>query len=97
MKKLLLLAPLALFQLTAQAQKHVYEDLLVLFVDEKYEKCLGKAEGYTLMDDTKKDPLPFLYMSMCFMEMSKDEKYQADYPKAAKDALKFAEKYRKKD
>jgi hypothetical protein len=97
MKKLLLLAPLALFHLGAQAQKHVYEDLLVMFVDEKYEKCLANAESYTLAEDTKKDPLPFLYMSMSFYEMSKIEKYAVDYPKASKDALKFAEKYRKKD
>ncbi|MBK9273010.1 MAG: hypothetical protein IPM49_00530 [Flavobacteriales bacterium] len=81
----------------ANAQKHVYEDLLVLYVDENYEKCLGKAEGYTLNDNTKKDPLPYLYMSMCLYEMSKIEKYQADYPKAARDAVKWAEKYRKKD
>ncbi|NUQ15399.1 MAG: hypothetical protein HUU33_08750 [Flavobacteriales bacterium] len=83
--------------LGASAQKHVYEDLLVLYVDENYEKCLGKAEGYTLNDNTKKDPLPYLYMSMCLYEMSKIEKYQADYPKAARDAVKWAEKYRKKD
>ena len=28
-----------------QAQKHVYEDLLVMYVDEKYEKCIYKAIG----------------------------------------------------
>ena len=97
MKKLLLLALVALSQLTIQAQKHVYDDLLVLYVDEKYDKCLQKAENYTLNDATKKDPLPWLYMSMCFYEMSKLEQFQADYPKASRDALKFAEKYRKKD
>lgn len=97
MKKLLILAPLALFHLSVQAQKHVYEDLLVMFVDEKYEKVLDKAEGYTLSDATKKDALPYLYMSMSYFEMTKDEKYQTDYPKASKDALKYAEKYRKKD
>ena len=48
------------------AQKHVYEDLLVMYVDEKYDKCIAKAEGYTMADDTKKDALPFLYMSMWF-------------------------------
>lgn len=80
-----------------QAQKHVYEDLLVLYVDEKYEKCMEKALTYTEGDATKKDPLPFLYVSMCNYEMSKLEKYAADYPKASRDALKWAEKYRKKD
>ncbi|WKZ67118.1 MAG: hypothetical protein QY325_04130 [Flavobacteriales bacterium] len=97
MKKAITLALFWLLAAGASAQKHVYEDLLVLFVDEKYEKCMFKAEGYTLADDTKKDPLPFLYISMCLFEMSKQEKYAADYPKAARDAVKWAEKYRKKD
>ncbi|MBK8341672.1 MAG: hypothetical protein IPK99_17600 [Flavobacteriales bacterium] len=97
MKRLISAALLLVASLAMQAQKHVYEDLLVLYVDEAYEKCLGKAEGYTLNDNTKKDPLPYLYMSMCLYEMSKIEKYQADYPKAARDAVKWAEKYRKKD
>jgi tetratricopeptide (TPR) repeat protein len=83
--------------LFASAQDHVYEDLLVMFVDEKYEKCLAKAESYTLKEDTKKDAMPYLYMSMCMYEMSKLEKFQADYPKAFREAMKLAEKYRKKD
>ncbi len=96
MKKLLTLS-VFLMAFGASAQKHVYEDLLVLFVDEKYEKCIFKAEGYTQSDATKKDALPFLYISMCLYEMSKVEKYNVDYPKAARDAVKWAEKYRKKD
>jgi hypothetical protein len=90
---LLLIAPL----FSLHAQKHVYEDLLVLFVDEQYEKCLVKAENYTLKEATKKDALPFLYISMCLYEMSKLEKFSDDYPKAAVEALKYAVKYRKKD
>lgn len=97
MKKFLTLIAFLLVQAAAFAQKHVYEDLLVLYVDEKYEKCLAKAEAYTLAEATKKDALPFLYMSMCLFEMSKQEKFAADYPKAARDAVKWAEKYRKKD
>jgi hypothetical protein len=97
MKKTLLLAVLLVLSAAASAQKHVYEDLLVLFVDEKFEKCIAKAEGYTVADATKKDALPYLYISMCLFEMSKQEKYAADYPKAARDAAKWAEKYRKKD
>lgn len=96
MKKPILLAALLAVG-AVQAQKHVYEDLLVLYVDEKYEKCMDKALTYTEAEATKKDALPFLYMSMCNYEMSKQEKYAVDYPKAARDALKWAEKYRKKD
>jgi hypothetical protein len=92
-----LLAVGSLLALSTQAQKHVYEDLLVLYVDEKYEKCMEKALTYTEGDATKKDALPFLYISMCNYEMSKIEKYAVDYPKAGRDAMKWAEKYRKKD
>lgn len=95
--KNLIAATALLASVSLQAQKHVYEDLLVLYVDEKYEKCMEKALTYTENDATKKDPLPFLYVSMCNYEMSKVEKYAVDYPKAGRDALKWAEKYRKKD
>lgn len=97
MKKFLLFAALLLQQVATHAQKHVYEDLLVLYVDEKYEKCIWKAEGYAEAEATKKDALPLLYISMCYHEMSKQEKYQADYPKAGREAMKWAEKYRRKD
>ena len=95
--KNLIAATALLASVSLQAQKHEYEDLLVLYVDEKYEKCMEKALTYTENDATKKDPLPFLYVSMCNYEMSKVEKYAVDYPKAGRDALKWAEKYRKKD
>lgn len=99
MVRSILLLFTALLSTAALAQKHVYEDLLKAFVDEEYEKCLAKAEGYTINDETKKDPLPYLYMSMCFYEMSKIEKYTAmeEFKKADREALKYAEKYRKKD
>lgn len=99
MKRTILFVLTTVIALATMAQKHVYEDLLKLYVDEKYEQCLAKAEGYTINDDTKKDPLPFLYMSMCLYEMSKIEKFTAmeEYKKADRDAIKYAEKYRKKD
>jgi tetratricopeptide (TPR) repeat protein len=80
----------------AQSDKD-YKDLLTMFVSEKYEKCLYKAEGYTLADDTKKDPLPYLFMSRCYYEMSKREEFKEKYPNAFKDALKYASKYGSKD
>ena len=99
MLRSLTLATLGTLFLSAQAQKQPYEDLLVKYVDEKYEDCLAKALSYTEKDDTKKDPLPYLYMSMCLYEMSKIEKYRMmeEYKKSDRDAVKYAEKYRKKD
>lgn len=97
MKKFLLILSLVLVNFGLSAQKHVYEDLLVMYVDEKYEKCIFKAEGYVENDATKRDPLPYLYISMCYHEMSQKDQFSADYPKASRDAMKWAEKYRRKD
>lgn len=85
--------------LPSTAQKGVYDDLLVLYVDEEYEKCIFKADRYTQKDDTRRDALPFLYLSMCYHEMSKLEKFTSmdEYKYASRDALKYAVKYRKKD
>ena len=98
LERLLLLLAL-LPALPSTAQRGVYDDLLILYVDEDYEKCIDKAERYTDKDETRRDALPFLYLSMCYHEMSKQEKYtsQPDYKYAERDALKYAVKYRKKD
>lgn len=84
------------FQSFAQPGKN-YEDLLKMFVDDKFEKCLYKAEGYTLDEKTKKDPLPYLYMSRCHFEMSKRDEFKEKYPNAFKDAMKYLSKYGSKD
>ena len=80
----------------AQANKD-YMDLLVLYVDEDYEKCLKKADKYMGKDDTKRDALPYLYASMAYYEMSRDHKYSEDYPRAYKNSLSYLSKYRRKD
>ncbi len=74
-----------------------YKDLLTLFVSEKYEKCLYKAEGYTMKDETKKDALPYLFMSMSYFEMSKKDEFKEKYPDSFKSAMKYLSKYGGKD
>ncbi|MEN9334838.1 MAG: hypothetical protein RLY35_2018 [Bacteroidota bacterium] len=99
MKKVLLLAlTLSTSALFAQPDND-FKDLLSLFVDQKYEKVLNKAENYTMGDDTKKHPLPYLYIAMSLYEMSKIEKYtqMEEYKGAFKDAMKFCSKYGAKD
>lgn len=101
MKKLLLLLSAILYFIaptTAQTDKE-YDDLLILYMDGKYEKLMSKSESYATNDKTKKDPLPYLFASKAYYEMSKDEQYAEDYPpdKAFRSALKWAAKYRKKD
>ena len=85
--------------LHAAAQSKPYDDLLVLYVDENYEKCVYKAERYVDRSDSHRDPLPYLYASMCNFEMSKIPKYQAmdEFKHADRDALKWAAKFRRKD
>lgn len=80
---------------TTNAQN--YEELLILLVDEKYDKCFDKSLKYTENDKTKNDPLPYLYASQALYEMSLDSKYKDDFSNAYGDALSFATKYRKKD
>lgn len=77
-----------------------FEDLIILYADGKYDKCLVKAEKYTDDDDTKRHPLPYLYMSMSFFEISKDASWvekNEEFDGAFKDALSYAGKYAMKD
>jgi len=99
LKKLSFCALFFLAHPGAFAQEKPYDDLLILYVDEQYEKCLSKADHYVNKDDTHKDALPYLYESMCYFEMSKIPKYQEmeEYKHADRDALKWASKYRRKD
>ncbi|NNC83664.1 MAG: hypothetical protein HKN79_08805 [Flavobacteriales bacterium] len=79
------------------AQEKEYEDLWVLYIDEDYEKLIKKAERLTDNDNTKKEPMPYLFISMGNFEISRNEEMAEDYPKAFRDALKYAAKWRKKD
>lgn len=91
---LLLFTPFV--KVSAQQQ---YDDLLILYVDEHYEKCVDRAERYTKRKATRRDPLPYLYASMCYFEMSRISKYQEmdEYKRADREALKWAGKFRRKD
>ena len=74
-----------------------FMDLLLLFVDEKYDVCFHKSLKYNEKEKTKKHPLPYLYAAMASFEMSQDHKYTNMYPKAYKTSLSYLAKYRKKD
>ncbi len=74
-----------------------FQKLFDLYVFEKYEDCAYKAESFTLKDKYKKAPEPYLYLSMCNLQLSYDPDKQEKYPKAKKEAMKYAYKFRKKD
>lgn len=79
------------------AQPPDYDDLLILYADGEYEKCLKEAEKYTLKDKTKKDALPYLYLAKCNYKISLDGELSENYPKAFKDGVKYASKCIKYD
>lgn len=85
------------FAFQSQAQAPDYDDLLIYFADGDYEKLVDKAEKYIGGDDTKNDALPYLYSAKGYFEMSKDQKYKEDFPKAFNDAIGNAGKAIKKD
>lgn len=76
-----------------------FDELLMWMVDGKYEKVLYKAIRYTEDEETSKEPVPYVFMSMAFFKISEssDEELIEKYGKALKDALKYASKFVKKD
>jgi hypothetical protein len=97
MKKLLVILSLISYTAGNTVLSQEYKDLLILYVDENYEKCFGKALKYTENEKSKTHPLPYLYVSMASFGMSQDHQYSENWPKAYSTALSFATKYRKKD
>jgi len=97
MKKLLVILSLITYTAGNTVLSQEFKDLLILYVDENYEKCFGKAIKYTESEKSKKHPLPYLYVSMASFGMSQDHQYSETWPKAYSTALSFAKKYRKKD
>jgi hypothetical protein len=98
MKQILFLSIFLLgFSFSGSTQPPLYDDLLIYFADGEYEKVVDKAEKYITGEDTKNDALPYLYSAKANYEMSKDQKYKEDFPKAFNDAIGNAGKAVKKD
>jgi len=106
MKKILLILTVFAFVSTkmhAQKEGKKIDDLTFLFVDEKYEDVIHKAEGLMQSDAYKKHPLIYIYASMSYYEMSrKPGKFSvgdrdAKYPKPLKMAQKHLYKFIKTD
>ena len=94
---ILLLIFLGGFLFNSNAQAPEYDDLIQYFADESYDKLLKKAYKYTQGDKTKKHALPYYYMAIANFEISKGHELLEKYPKAFKDAVKYAGKCIQKD
>ena len=101
---IILIAILSFFSFKSFAQDDKKIDqLLLLHVDEKYDKLVDKAMDLTQHDDYRRHPLPFVYAAMGYYEMSKNpakfdvEGRDAKYAKPLKNAQKLLYKFLKKD
>ncbi|MDZ4752474.1 MAG: hypothetical protein SGI87_12720 [Flavobacteriales bacterium] len=97
MKKILIASLFTMLYSLGSFAQSDYNDLLLMYVDEKYERCLYKAEKYTLDEKTKKEPLPYLFMSMSYFQMSRRDEFKEKYPDSFKNSLKYMKKYSAKD
>lgn len=78
--------------LQAQPEEDPFKDILFMIIDGDYKKAISRAERYQEKDDTRRDPRPYIYASMAYYEISKDESLQKDYPRAFSEAIKNAYK-----
>lgn len=84
---------LAITTFDAEAQDpDKYGPILFMIIDKDLEKALNKAEKYTKRKKTRKHPEPYILMSMANYEISKDESMRDEYPRAFRDAIKYAYK-----
>lgn len=89
MKNILTLICLALVALTANAQAPNYDDLKILYADANYEKLAKVASGYTENDKTKKDVLPYIWLSKGLYKISLSGSDNDKFKNAYKDAIKY--------
>ena len=74
-----------------------HQKLIDLYVMGKFEDCLNKAAKMTENDKYRSESEPYLWMSMCLIELKDDPELFEFYPNALKDALKYGVKFKKKD
>lgn len=104
MRKLtLIITTLTILSSNLFGQDKKVDDLVFLYVDGKYDKLVYKAEGLMQHDDYRRHPLPYIYASMAYYEMSKlPGKYSvgerdSEFPKPLKSAQKHLYKFVQKD
>ncbi len=85
------------FPSIAQLNGNRYDKLFDLYIMGDYEKCIKKSERLTEKDATRRDPEPYLYLSMSYYKVSLDRELEEYYPRALKNALRHAYKFVRKD
>jgi len=73
------------------------KEILFMVIDGDYEKAVSKSEKYMEKESTRRDPRPYMYASMAYFEISKNDEMTEDYPRAFRDAIKYGGKARRYD
>ncbi len=98
MKKITTLLVFGLFlfaQSNAQVIDGMQDKLFDQFLLGKYGDCYNKAYKMTTNDKYKSDPEPYLYVSMCLVQLVEDPAEEEFRSNNLKDALKYAQKSQK--
>lgn len=81
-------------KINAQKNDKKVDELVFLYVDEKYDKVIDKAIALTENEAYKKNPLPLIYASMGYYQISRrPDKYEQGKGGKFEGALKNAQKY----
>ena len=87
------------FNSFAQVAGAKHTKLVDLYVMGRFEDCLDKAYKISENDKYKSESEPYLWISLCLIECSRDPELEEFYPeqKTTKDAIKFGTKFKKND
>ena len=97
MKNILILLSFLFITSLSFGQPPVYDDLKILYSDANYEKLAKVAAGYTEKDKTKKDILPYIWLSKGLYKISLSGSDNEKFKNAYKDAIKYLSKGMKYD
>lgn len=92
MKNILTLLSFMYLSTLAFGQRPNYDDLKILYADANYEKLAKVAASYTEKDKTKKDILPYIWLSKGLYKISLSGNPDPNFKNAYKDAIKYLSK-----
>jgi hypothetical protein len=87
MKRIFTTLVLLVFGKVILAQAPGYDDLKILYADANYEKLVKSAESYTMKEELKKDPIPFVYLAKGLYKISLSGTADEKFKNAYKDAI----------
>ncbi|HIP31285.1 MAG TPA: hypothetical protein EYG86_00840 [Crocinitomicaceae bacterium] len=92
MKNILTILSFLFIASLSYGQSPTYDDLKILYADANYEKLAKVASGYTEKDKTKKDILPYIWLSKGLYKISLSGTDNEKFKNAYKDAIKYLSK-----